>query len=84
MPSWLSVRSPTSTLSSTVSSPGSETVPLFVAVSASSIVTVSSSASTAGATLFTTSSKLAVVCAPSLSVAVTVTVWLWSGPSLVA
>ena len=68
----------------TTSTPGSAKVPLLAAVWASSTVTAVLSTATLGATLSTTRSKVVVVSAPSLSVAVIVTVWLSSGPSLVS
>ena len=58
----------------TVSSPASSNVPELVAVLPSLTVTVAVFAATVGATLLTTSAKVVVEVAPSLSVAVMVTV----------
>ena len=58
----------------TASAPGSENVPVFEAVDASLTVTVPLSAATLGATLSTIRSNVVMVAAPSLSVAVMVTV----------
>ena len=68
----------------TVSSPTSAKVPELVAVFDSLTVTVGLFAATVGATLLTTNAKVVVLVAPSLSVAVIVTVCDSSGPSLVS
>ena len=66
----------------TVSAPGSFQVPVLEAVWPSPTVTGPAEA-TDGATLVTLRENVAVEEAPSLSVAVRVTVWFWSGPSVV-
>ena len=54
---------------------------MLPAAEASLTVTLALSAATLGATFTTVSSNVVVAWAPSLSVAVMVTVWLSSGPS---
>ncbi len=78
VPLPVSVTTPTEAVRATVSRPGSPNVPVLLAVWASLTVTVALSAATLGATLLTTSSKVVVLDAPSVSVAVIVTIWLWS------
>ena len=65
---------PTDAVTVTTSSPGSLNVPAFVAVWPSLTVLVALFAATLGATLLTIRLNVVVVAAPSLSVAVTVTV----------
>src|SRR5439155_19245821 len=74
---------PTAAANVTTSVPGSPQVPEAVAVSPSLTVKVDPVASdTAGGRLRTTSWNEVEELAPSLSIAVTVTVWDWLGPSL--
>jgi hypothetical protein len=61
----------------------SANVPVFIAVSPSSTVTVALSTPSVGATLLTVSANVVVLTAVKLSVAVIVTVWVSSGPSVV-
>ena len=74
VPLPLSVIVPTDADRPTVSAPGSESVPVFEAVDASFTVTAALSAATLGATLSTIRSNVVMVAAPSLSIAVIVTV----------
>ena len=73
---------PIEALRVTRSAPASAQVPVFTAVWPSPTLTAPADA-TVGATLVTLSAKMATEEAPSLSVAVRVTVWFWSGPSVV-
>src|SRR4051794_36933770 len=73
---------PTDAVTETVSWPGSEKRPSFVAVCPSFTVRAAWVTATVGATLLTTRLNAVVDTAPSLSVAVMVTAWDWTGPSL--
>ena len=74
VPSLFFVTEPTDVVSVTTSSPGSLQVPVFAAVAPSLTVTVALLRATLGATLLTTKLNVVVETAPSLSVAVIVTV----------
>ena len=74
VPSLFFVTEPVEAVNVTTSSPGSLQVPVFAAVAPSLTVTVALLRATLGATLLTTKLNVVVVAAPSLSVAVIVTV----------
>src|SRR5206468_1250554 len=81
VPSAFLTTLPTDAVRVTASAPGSDHVPVIEAVPPSATVAEAALAATDGATLLTSSVKLAEVLAPSLSVAVMATVRLSSGPS---
>ena len=83
VPSSLRVTVPTEAVRTTESVPGSDQVPVFVAVAPAETLRLPALARTGGR-FSTTRSNAAVAVAPSLSVAVMVTVRPSSGPSAVA